>query len=402
MKRFLLSPLVLIATIITAGTGCVTFAAPPVVSNVRCSQIAGTKNVEILYDVSDADGDLQTIGVQVSGDAGQTYTIPATALSGAVGAGVSVGTNRRIVWNAGADWNGQYVALAKVRVTASDGTTPAPPPGMAYIPAGTFQMGDNFNEIGADALPVHQVSVSGFFMDKFEVTKELWQLVQTWGQGHGYSISAGSYTANGHPVQSITWYDAVKWCNARSEKEGLTQAYYTDDAQTLVYRTGNIDLTNAKVKWTANGYRLPTEAEWEKAARGGALGLRYPWGNTIAGSQANFSSSGDAFEGQTPGTTPVGYYNGSQIPTGVDMANGYGLYDMAGNVWEWCWDWYGGSYYADPAAGSNPHGPSTGTSRMIRGGSWTETTNNLRVMNRYPLGSQFITSAVGVRCVRGL
>ena len=147
-------------------------AAPPVVTNIRAAQLAGTKNVEILYDVSDADGDALSIGMQVSGDAGQTYTIPATALSGHIGAGVAPGVNRRIVWNAGADWNGQLVSSAKVRVTASDGTTPAPPPGMVSIPAGVFQMGDNFNEIGADTLP-HNVTLDAFFMDRFEVTEEL-------------------------------------------------------------------------------------------------------------------------------------------------------------------------------------------------------------------------------------
>ena len=377
----------LVAALLTAGTGGVTFAAPPVVSNVRAAQIAGTKNVEILYDVSDADGDLQTIGVQVSGDAGQTYTLPATALSGQVGAGVSVGANRRIVWNAGVDWNGQYVALAKVRVTASDGTTPAPPPGMAYIPAGTFQMGDNFSEGGAEELPVHNVYVSAFFMDRFEVTKELWQSVQTWAQSHGYGINAGSYAGNGHPVQSISWYDAVKWCNARSEKEGLIPAYYTDNAQTIIYRTGNVDVTNAQVKWAANGYRLPTEAEWEKAARGGLLGSRYPWGNTINGSQANYYNSGDPFDNTT---TPVGFYNGTQ--------NGYGLYDMAGNVYEWCWDWYGNTYYGDATASNNPHGPSSGTTRVSRGGSWGYSTYYLQCALR---GASVAGDNSGFRCARG-
>ena len=396
--------LCLLATVITAGTGCVTFAAPPVVSNVRCSQIAGTKNVEILYDVSDADGDLQTIGVQVSGDAGQTYTIPATALSGAVGAGVSVGTNRRIVWNAGADWNGQYVALAKIRVTASDGTTPAPPPGMAYIPAGTFQMGDNFNEGGG--LPVHVVFVSGFFLDKFEVKNELFVNVATWASGHGYSISGGNSDGNGYPVWGMSWYEAIKWCNARSEKEGLTPVYYTDDAQTIVYRQASVDVTNTQVKWSANGYRLPTEAEWEKAARGGSLGLRYPWGNTVNGSQANYGGSGDPFASGSQ-TTPVGYYNGAQTPVGVDMANGYGIYDMAGNVWEWCWDWYDVAYYGNVVAGNTPLGPTGGSYRVRRGGSALGGTSSLSCAQRDNTGPANtgifygINALLGFRCARG-
>ncbi len=98
-------------------------AAPPVVSNVRAAQLAGTKNVEILYDVSDADNGTLTIGVEMSGDGGATYTSPATALSGNVGAGVTPSANRRIVWNAGADWNNQSVPNARARVTAFDGTS---------------------------------------------------------------------------------------------------------------------------------------------------------------------------------------------------------------------------------------------------------------------------------------
>ena len=399
MKHILLS--LLLATVCLVGRIA---AAPPVVSNIRASQIAGTKNVEILYDVSDADGDALTIGVQVSGDAGATYTIPATALSGQVGAGVLSGLNRRIVWNAGADWNGQFVGSAKVRVTASDGTTPAPPPGMVYIPPGVFQMGDNFNEGNTNELPVHNVTLNAFFMDRTEVAKELWQSVRAWSGSLGYGIIDGSYYAAGHPEQNMTWYDIVKWCNARSEKEGLTPCYYTDIAQTVVYKTGNTDITNAMVKWTANGYRLPTEAEWEKAARGGNTGLRYPWGNTITGSQANYSSSGDPFGGNSPATTPVGYYNGAQIPAGVDMANGYGLYDMAGNVSEWCWDWYDVAYYGNSGANTNPHGPTTGSSRVLRGGSWADATSNMRCAARN--GSNGVPSSgyyyFGFRCVRGL
>jgi formylglycine-generating enzyme required for sulfatase activity len=376
-------------------------AAPPVISNVTASQRPGTKLVDIRYDLMDPDGDVQIINVQVSADGGISYSIPCVTLTGHVGSGVTPGSNRLVTWNAGVDWNGQFVASTKVRITAYDGTTPPPPPGMAYIPAGSFQMGDNLDG-ETNAQPVHNVHLDAFFIDRFEITKELWQSVQTWGAANGYSISGGSFKASGHPVQTITWYDCVKWCNARSEKEGLTPCYYTDDAQTLVYKTGNLDLTNSQVKWTANGYRLPTEAEWEKAARGGILGLRHPWGNTITGSQANYNGSGDVSEGQSTATTPVGYYNGSQLPAGVDMANGYGLYDMVGNVFEWCWEWYGSTYYGDVAAGNNPRGPAIGTTRVLRGDAWSGNASNLRCSYRGVTSPHLLVSYFGFRCARGL
>ena len=145
----------------------------------------------------------------------------------------------------------------------------------------------------------------------------------------------------------MDWYDTVKWCNARSQQAGLTPVYYTDANLTQVYTNGDVDAVYAN--WSVNGFRLPTEAEWEKAARGGLSGQRFPWGDTISESQANYYSywSGSvpyypydvnsysgfnpAFDtGAQPYTSPVGYF----------APNGYGLYDMAGNVFEWCWDWY--------------------------------------------------------------
>lgn len=391
----ILSLLALLALAVTSP------AAPPVVSNVTASQRSGTKLVDIYYDLSDADGDAQLIQMQVSADGGLTYTIPCVTLSGNIGAGVTPGSGRHIVWNAGADWNGQFVPSTKVRVTANDGTTPPPPPGMVYIPAGTFQMGDNFNEIGTNTLPVHNVTVSGFFVDRTEVPNELWQTVHSWAAGNGYSIATGTFSV-GHPAKIGSWYDCMKWCNARSEKEGLTPVYYTDEAQTIVYRTGSLDINNAMVKWSANGYRLPTEAEWEKAARGGSLGLRYPWGNTIDGTQANYGGSGDPYEPQ--GTTPCAYYSGAQVPAGVDMANGYGLYDMVGNVWEWCWDRYGSTYYADTSANDNPRGPDSGTTRVLRGGSSINGTNTVNCAYRSSTynGGNTNYYYVGFRCARGL
>src|ERR1035438_8115902 len=166
-------------------------------------------------------------------------------------------------------------------------------------------------------------------------------------------------------VQTIDWYDCVKWCNARSENEGKTPAYYTDSRLSVPYRSATVV---PYVNWSV-GYRLPTEAEWEKAARGGLSGQRFPWGNTISWSQANYYSCYCyTYDLSNTGYNPT-FATGSypyKSPVGYFAPNGYGLYDMAGNVWEWCWDWYGTPY----AGGTDPRGPVSGSGRVLRGGGW--------------------------------
>ena len=331
--------------------------------------------MDITYDLADPDTSTLTVSIAVSANGGATYDLPATAFTGDVGPSITPGRNKRIVWDAGKDWPGKHSANMRFRVTADDSGVPPPPAGMALIPAGSFTMGNcmNPNEGYLDELPLHTVYVSAFYMDKYLVTKALWDDVYTWAVTHGYSFNfAGPGKAANHPVQTIGWYDAVKWCNARSEREGRTPAYYTDAALSAAYKTGQVP---PYVRWNA-GYRLPTEAEWEKAARGGLSGHRFPLGDTISHSQANYYSyweSGHSYysydvdptegyhptfnDGVDPYTSPVDYF----------APNGYGLCDMAGNVWEWCWDWYGG--YSSGSQ-TNPRGPATGSSRVVRGGGW--------------------------------
>ncbi|HNQ90579.1 MAG TPA: SUMF1/EgtB/PvdO family nonheme iron enzyme [Verrucomicrobiota bacterium] len=265
-----------------------------------------------------------------------------------------------------------------------------PPPGMVRIPAGSFQMGDTFGEGDSDERPVHTVTVSAFSMDRTEVTKVLWDEVRTWALANGYSFdNAGGGKGADHPVQTVSWYDGVKWCNARSQKEGRTPAYYTSAAKTTVYRTGQVDVQNDWVKWDA-GYRLPTEAEWEYAARGGLSGMRFPRGDTISHSQANYWSyweSGRPGYGYDVSTTegPHPDYDVGDwpytSPVGSFGANGYGLYDMVGNVWEWCWDWYSGAHYGSSAS-VDLGGAASGSYRVIRGGAWGGSARGCRVTHR--------------------
>ncbi len=210
-----------------------------------------------------------------------------------------------------------FYRVLGVAATNAAPTNPPAPSGMALIPAGSFTMGDvaDTNEAG-DAAPI-TVYVSAFYLDQTDVTEAVWQQVYNWAIAHGYSFDDSGSVNDGYtkgpnyPVVDVDWYDCVKWCNARSEMEGRTPAYYTTAAQTAVYRTGDIDLANACVNWN-EGYRLPTEAEWEKAAHGGLAYLRFPWGNTISETNANYD--GDPWNG-TYGYT---YDSG---PAGNNQAN---------------------------------------------------------------------------------
>jgi len=247
----------------------------------------------------------------------------------------------------------------------------APKPGLVRIPAGPFRMGDKLDNTSY-ALPVHMVDLDDFYIDRYEMMYTLWKEVYDWAIANGYKFDNagqnGSFgKGNNLPVVMVSWYDSLKWLNARSEKEGRTPVYYIDDSHTSVYRTGRVDLTNAQVKWEANGYRLPTEAEWEKAARGGLEGKRYPWGDELGTGQANDNMGG---------TVPVGIYR----------ANGCGLYDMAGNVFEWVWDWGSERQAYDWAVdgAENPHGPDssdTGT-RVRRGGGYAYGSQHLKCSGR--------------------
>ena len=219
---------------------------------------------------------------------------------------------------------------------------------MILIKGGTFLMGSPAHEIDRhnDELQ-HQVTVSSFCMGKYAITQNEYQKVM--------GINPSFYKGEKLPVEQVSWYDAIEYCNKRSQKEGLIPAY-----------TKN----GYKVTWNrnANGYRLPTEAEWEYACRAESM-TPFNTGNNITTSQANY-------DGRYP------YHNNAKetrrrntISVGSFAANPWGLYDMHGNVWEWCWDWYG--IYTN-AEQTDPAGAVSGNDRVARGGSWTDGGQYLR------------------------
>lgn len=251
------------------------------------------------------------------------------------------------------------------------------PRGMIKIPAGTNSGTDP--DFGA-----YSLSVETFYMDIVEVTKALWDQVKEWNGGNGYTYeNTGLGNDQNHPVQTVNWYDAVKWCNARSQKEGREPVYYTDAGYSVIYKTGRV--LNPYVKASADGYRLPTALEWEYAARGGAVGKRYPWidSDEIQHTRANYNSQTNQVydTSLTRGTHPL--YNGTSS-VGSFKANGYGLYDMVGNVWEWCWDWYPGS---------------EGSGRTLHGGSWTTHADYCRNAKSYNPAPFYTDNGMGFRTV---
>ncbi len=277
---------------------------------------------------------------------------------------------------------------------------------MVRIPAGTFTMGDN--ESGnATSRPEHEVTLSAYWMDKYEVTRSDWSAVVAWANAHGYDLPATlrvyDHVPDGdHPAVPITWHQAVKWCNARSEMEGREPVYFADTSGTTVYRSGVVDLTAAHVNWTGNGYRLPSEAEWEYAARGGLHQADYPWGGDSFLNRANvwqnLQALGEQFE-DYPITRRVGYFDGTQPGGTGDQANGYGLYDMAGNAWEWVWD---RNHTYDALPEFQPLGPDAGGTRIMRGGGWWYNGEDARTSHRrpFPPDGDDNEGTIGFRCIR--
>jgi formylglycine-generating enzyme required for sulfatase activity len=359
------------ATITHDYTVTVTVAAqPPTVTTGAASGITGTSatlngtvnphggatSARFEYGLTPAYGSVESVTLSpANGTTPQNVSVNINGLQSA-----QIYHYRLTATNGGGTSTGADMTFALVGA-------PPVPSGFALIPTYSFSMGDPLGEGDADEVPVHTVQVSAFYLAKYEVTQALWDEVRTWGVSHGYTdLVVGGGKAATHPVQAVSWYDVVKWCNARSEKEGLPPCYRVAGA---IYRTGTNDAIICN--WNVNGYRLPTEAEWEKAARDGLSGRRFPWGDTITHSQANYCSDISQSYDMSPtrGFHPA--YNDGVYPytspVGSFPASGYGLYDMTGNVCEWCWDWYG-SYPS--TSQTDPRGASSGSWRVLKGCGW--------------------------------
>jgi len=291
------------------------------ISNIRVSQDPDLGYYTITFDLSGKAEDLYLIKA-VPYKGGKEISSPRFLEGRGIKAPCAAGKGLQLFWNPaleGVDKDGWQFRLTAVMIP------------LVYVEGGSFQMGSN--DGGSDEKPVHQVTVSSFYIGKYEVTQKEWQEVM--------GSNPSNWKGDNLPVEQVSWYDAVDYCNKRSRKEGLTPCYSGSGS-------------NITCNWSANGYRLPTEAEWEYAARGGnkSKGYKYSGSNDVGA---------------------VAWYDGNSgnktHEVGTKAANELGIHDMSGNVWEWCWDWYNSGYYAK-SPGSDPKGPGSGSSRVLRGGSW--------------------------------
>ena len=270
------------------------------------------------------------------------------------------------------------------------------PVGFVYIPAGKFQMGSTAGD--SDEKPAHDVTISkGYFMGRHEVTQEEYEKYCSYTGGENKNPTEPYGDGDDYPAYYVSWYDAVVYCNRRSIAEDLTPCYAIDGETDPskwggdgTVPTSSDEPWEVTCNWEANGYRLPTEAEWEYAARArDATTDKITWSGTDTETKLE-EYAWYSYEGSDRKTHQVGTL----------ASNAWGLYDMSGNVWEWCWDWYG-DYSTESV--TNPTGPTGGSSgdlRVNRGGSWSDSAGSCTVSNRYYDGPNGRYFNLGFRLVR--
>ena len=323
-------PTVALVFLFAQGTGAAS------VENVKAQQRPKSNIVDVYYDLAEPEGGLFDVSLSIEGGGDRPAMV---TLKGDVGIDLTPGRNKHIEWDAGADWPNRVQSnfVATVKATPSIG--------MVLIPGGT--------NTGSDpTYGSYSLSVNSFYMDRAEVSYMRWKAVYDWALQHGYSFdNEGGSKGMDHPVQKVNWYDCVKWCNARSEMNKREPVYRVGGE---VYRSGQAD---PSANLACDGYRLPTDEEWEYAARGGRRNLNFPWGNTINHNRANYLNSGTWYpeiESSAASFTYHPSYKSGTMPYTAPVAsfpaNDYGLYDVVGNVREW----------TGVTAGS----------AVLRGGSW--------------------------------
>lgn len=361
-----------------------TFAqnSDPVIETVTVQQREESFLVDINYSVTDADNDTLIVYVLVSDDSGKTFTVPAKTFTGDYGFNIIPGSGfKQITWDAGEDFPEQYGENFRVKLVASDLT----PGKMVSIPAGTFAMGDSSGPF--EQQPRHNVYLNDYEISPYEVTNAEYKIFCDM-TGHSYPPEGRNnqpfqdYFINypAYPVVAISWYDAVRYCNWLSRQYGYTVCY---------------DTTNWSFDPSKNGYHLPTEAQWERATRGGLDKMKYPWGNELPGNRCNYQSyQGILIDEMAKFSNERGTLAGGKF-----QPNGFALYDMAGNVWEWCNDWFQDDYYSYSPV-ENPYGPETGYNKVVRGGAWDTSEFYLECASRYSKGRTTKSYDIGFRIAR--
>jgi len=250
--------------------------------------------------------------------------------------------------------------------------------GLFYIPGGTFQMGTHFLNRNEDERPRHEVQLPPFMMSKTEIGQKLWTEIM------GYNPSENK--GDNLPVTNVSFYEAVQFCNNLSTRSGLTPCYKIDKTHPDPNNLSNLDTLRYIVTcdWNASGYRLPTEAEWEYAARGGDIlnKLQFAGSNEVSEVSWNIDNSGNKTH-----------------PVGTKTPNQYGIYDLSGNVYEWCWDYYS-QYYREKML--HPKGTEKGVYRVARGGSFNCGIDSCSITARGGFAPNFKGNNLGFRVVRNL
>jgi formylglycine-generating enzyme required for sulfatase activity len=326
--------------------------AAQTISNIRISQDKELGYYTITFDLSGKADDLYFIQA-VPYKNGNELANPRSFYGKSISERCAARENLTIFWNPVIEGVDKYGWQFKIYAFLAPST-------LVFVEGGTFMMGSNEGE--ADEKPVHQVTVSSFYLGNCEVTQKEWTEVMGSNPAH--------WKGDNLPVEQVSWYDAVDYCNKLSEKEGLKPCYSKSRSKIIC-------------DWTANGYRLPTEAEWEYAARGGKQSKGYIYsGSNELGSVAWYDKNSGRRTHEV----------------GTKKPNELGIFDMSGNVWEWCWDSY--ENYTS-ASQINPKGANERSDSVLRGGAWDYYNSDVYPVTIRGIGTPYANSQnIGFRVLR--